>query len=148
MALLVKDLLPLDMPKVRTLSPDTTVYEAIEILARIDSGALPVVEGGKVLGILSERDYTRKVALENKQSSKILVHEIMSAPVVSVTSETSVEDCLSLMNSKQIRHLPVIERTGELVGFISVLHVISALLNGERQVVSELKEYVSQTWPF
>jgi len=67
---------------------------------------------------------------------------------VSVTSETSVEDCLSLMNSKQIRHLPVIERTGELVGFISVLHVISALLNGERQVVSELKEYVSQTWPF
>ena len=102
-----------------TISPGATVFEAIQLLAQKNVGALPVVEGDKVIGIFSERDYTRKVALEGKTSHKTLVREIISTSVISVTPHHTIEDCMRLMTEKHIRHLPILEG-GKMVGFVSI----------------------------
>src|SRR5262245_39999414 len=105
--------------KVWSISPDKTVFEAIQLLADKNIGALPVIENGKVIGIFSERDYTRKIALAGKSSKETRVREIITSDVISVTPLTTVEEAMRLMTEHRVRHLPVCE--GEnLVGLVSI----------------------------
>lgn len=143
----VADILKLCTKPLVTVSPEDSVLEAIQLLARHDYGALMVVDKGDIVGIFSERDYTRKVALLSRKSSDTKVKEIMSTQVCTVPPHFSAEDCLSLMNESQIRHLPVMEN-GSLLGFISILDVANALVKEKGKTIDQLKTYVSETWPF
>src|ERR1035437_6894429 len=103
----VRDILNAKDSKVQSISPKATVYEALEKMSEKEIGALVVMENKKVVGIISERDYARKIILQKKTSKKTLVKEIMSSDLFSVTTDTSVEDAMVLMTGKHVRHLPV-----------------------------------------
>jgi len=106
----VRDILNAKDGKIQTISPKATVYEALEKMSEKDIGALVVMENKKVVGIISERDYARKIILHGKTSKQTLVKEVMSAHLFSVTPDTSVEDAMVLMTGKHVRHLPVFEK--------------------------------------
>jgi CBS domain-containing protein len=128
--------------KVWTISPGATVFEAIQLLAQKNIGALPVVEGDKVVGIFSERDYTRKVALAGKTSQKTLVREIISTDVTSATPQHTIEDCMRLMTDKRIRHLPVLE-DGKLVGLISIGDMVNWIISAQSATIDQMESYLS-----
>jgi CBS domain-containing protein len=115
----VKELLDKIGHDVYSVSPDTTVFEALKLMAEKDIGAILVLEGKKIVGIMSERDYARKVILQGKASKETSVREIMSSGVVHTNPEVNVEKCLSLMMKHKFRHLPVMEQDS-LVGILSI----------------------------
>jgi CBS domain-containing protein len=125
-----------------TISPQATVFEAIQLLARKNIGALPVVEGGRLIGIFSERDYTRKVALEGKTSQATRVHEIISTNVATISPEDSVEDAMRLMTERKVRHLPVME-DGRLIGFVSIGDMVNCIISAQSAAIDQLEAYVS-----
>lgn len=127
---------------VQTIAPETSVLAALRTMAELNIGALVVVEGGAVRGLLSERDYARKVILHGKASADTSVADIMSADVVSVTPEESVEDCMGKMTEKRVRHLPVLEG-GELVGIISIGDVVAAIIEHQKHAIEELEGYIT-----
>ncbi|MDR3402160.1 MAG: CBS domain-containing protein [Chthoniobacter sp.] len=124
-----------------SIGPDATVYEAIELMAAKNIGAVPVVERGKLLGMLSERDYTRKVILKGKSSKKTLVHEIMSARLVTVGLDDSVGECMRLMTEKRVRHLPVME-DGDFVGILSIGDVVRWMISAQTAAIDQLTKYI------
>ncbi|WP_111859685.1 CBS domain-containing protein [Acinetobacter sp. CFCC 10889] len=125
-----------------TISPEHTVLQAITIMANKGIGALVVTQDNKVVGILSERDYTRKIALMQRTSDHTTVAEIMTPKVISVTPNHTVEQCLSLMTDGHLRHLPVLEE-GVLVGFISIGDLVKATMEDQRKLIEQLKQYIS-----
>ena len=125
-----------------TISPNATVFEAIQLLAQKNIGALPVVEGDKVIGMFSERDYTRKVALAGKTSQKTLVREIITTDVVSATPHHTIEDCMRLMTEKRIRHLPILEG-GKMVGLISIGDLVNWIISAQNATISQMESYLS-----
>lgn len=127
---------------VYTISPDATVLEAITLMADKGIGALVVVENDAVAGILSERDYMRKITLMERSSDNTLVSEIMTAKVFTVDKSFSVEDCLQLMTDRHLRHLPVVEN-GKLQGLISIGDLVKAAMEDQRQLIEQLKQYIS-----
>lgn len=129
-------------PDVYTIGPEATVFEALSLMAAKNVGALPVVAGGAVVGMFSERDYARKVILVGKSSRKTLVHEIMTPKVVWVTPERSTGECMALMTEKRIRHLPVIE-DGALVGVISIGDVVRDVVDEQRFTIHQLENYIT-----
>jgi CBS domain-containing protein len=129
-------------PQVWTISPDKTVFEAIEMLADKNIGALPVIENGKVVGIFSERDYTRKVALAGKSSKGTRVREITSTDVISVGPDSSVEECMRLMTEHRIRHLPVCQ-DGKLVGFISIGDLVNWTISTQSAALDQMENYLA-----
>ena len=129
-------------PSVWKISPQATVFEAIELLARKNIGALPVVEEGRLVGIFSERDYTRKVALEGKTSHSTKVSDILTANVATVTPQDSVEDAMRLMTEKHIRHLPVMEN-GKMVGLVSIGDMVNWIISAQTAAIDQLEAYVS-----
>src|SRR5277367_3711104 len=128
--------------KVWTIAPGVTVFEAIRLLSQKNIGALPVVEGDKLIGIFSERDYTRKVALAGKTSQKTLVREIISTDVISATPQHTVEDCLRLMTDKRIRHLPILE-DGKLTGLISIGDLVNWIISAQSAAIDQMESYLS-----
>lgn len=130
-----------------TLKPDSSVSEALQLLSQRNVGAILVKDKNKLVGIFSERDYTRKVALLNRDIHRTKVNEVMSREVVCVTPEHNAEECLKLMSDKNIRHLPVIEQD-QVVGFLSVLDVVNSLVKEQSKIISQYQKYVSETWPF
>lgn len=128
--------------KVWTISPEATVFEAIQTLARHNIGALPVVEGDKVVGIFSERDYTRKVALAGKTSQKTLVREIISTEVTSASPHSTVEECMKLMTDKRIRHLPILE-DGKMVGFVSIGDMVNWVISAQKATIDQMESYLA-----
>jgi CBS domain-containing protein len=118
------------------------VRTAIERMAERHIGALPVLENGRLAGIVSERDYARKVVLLGRNSLETSVRTIMSAPVVSVGYEQSVNDCMQLMTDKRIRHLPVVDG-GELVGVISIGDCVKAVIDEQRHEIEDLRRYIA-----
>ena len=128
--------------KVWTIAPDATVFEAIRVLAQKNIGALPVVEGDKLIGMFSERDYTRKVALEGKTSHKTLVREIISTDVISATPQHTIEDCMRLMTEKHIRHLPVLE-DGKMVGMVSIGDMVNWIISAQNATIDQMESYLS-----
>jgi len=125
-----------------SICPDATVFEAIGILAAKNIGALPVMENGELIGVFSERDYTRKVALEGKSSRNLKVREILSTPVFSVTSQQTIDDGLRLMADKRIRHLPVMENN-ELIGIISIGDLVNWIISAQTSAISQMEAYIA-----
>ena len=125
-----------------TIGPDATVYEALQLLAEKNVGALVVVEGDKVCGIMSERDYARKIILVDRDSRSTLVREIMTAEVRTVTRNETVSECMSAMTEHHIRHLPVVEDE-RLVGLISVGDVVKSVMAEQAFLIQQLEQYIT-----
>jgi CBS domain-containing protein len=125
-----------------SVPPSATVFEAIKLMAAQNIGALPVLEEGRLVGIFTERDYTRKVALHGKSSKDTQVREIIAAEVVSVTPEHSVADCMRLMTEHRVRHLPVLQNT-ELVGIISIGDLVNWTISTQEATIAQMEQYIS-----
>jgi CBS domain-containing protein/formate hydrogenlyase subunit 6/NADH:ubiquinone oxidoreductase subunit I len=124
-----------------SVTPETTVFEALKLMAEKKIGAVPVMSGGVVTGILSERDYARKVALKGKSSPDIPVGEIMSAPVYCVHPSSTPEECMVLMTEKHVRHLPVVDGK-RLVGIVSIGDVVKYLIAHQQTTIEKLQNYI------
>ncbi len=124
------------------ISPEASVYEALQLMANKEIGAVLVIKNEIIVGILSERDYARKVILKGKHSKEIMVEEIMSTKVIYVNTTLSVEECMALMINKRIRHLPVIEN-GRLVGIISIGDVVKAVIEDKEFLIDQLVHYIT-----
>ena len=125
-----------------SIAPDATVYDAVALMAEKNIGALVVVENGDLVGIISERDYTRKVMLRGKRSRETLVREIMSTQLTTVDPKQSVDDCLRFMTEKRIRHLPVV-KDGEICGVISIGDLVKHVISAQSATLDQLERYIS-----
>lgn len=128
--------------EISTITPDATVLEAITLMASKGIGAVVVTHESKVVGILSERDYTRKIALMQRTSDHTTVAEIMTGQVLSVSRSNTVDECLGLMTERHIRHLPVIEND-QLVGLVSIGDLVKATMEDQRQLIDQLQQYIA-----
>jgi CBS domain-containing protein len=137
----VKQLLDAKGHEVWTIGPDASVYEALTLMADKDVGALLVLEAGKLVGIISERDYARKVILKGKFSKDTLVSEIMSTRLVYVRPEQTVQECMALMTDRHIRHLPVLAGD-ELVGLVSIGDLVKAIISEQQFLIQNLQDYI------
>lgn len=124
------------------VSPTVTVFEALQLLAEYGIGALVVMDQGKLVGVVSERDYTRKVALEGKNSKTTTVAEIMTREVVTVAPKTGTTTCMALMSQKKIRHLPVMDGP-KVLGMISIRDIMDDIIADHEQTISQLTQYIS-----
>ena len=125
-----------------SIHPDASVFDALNLMADKNIGALLVIENGKLAGMFSERDYARKVILHGKTSRETKVREIMSSRVFHVEYNQSIEDCMALMTEKHIRHLPVLEE-GAIVGVISIGDVVKEIIAEQEFVINQLENYIS-----
>ena len=125
-----------------TIEADDPVRAAIQLMAQHHVGALPVMRGPELLGIISERDYARKVVLLGRNSAETPVWQIMSSPVVTVVPDDTVTRCMRLMTSHRIRHLPVLD-DGTLAGIVSIGDCVRAVIEAQKQEIDELKRYIS-----
>ncbi|MGJ7581349.1 CBS domain-containing protein [Variovorax sp. RHLX14] len=122
-------------------APDTTVFDALQTLARHEVGALVVMQGDALVGVFSERDYTRKVALQGKSSKDVRVSEIMTANVFTVTPQTPTHECMALMSQKRIRHLPVVEGA-TVIGMLSIRDLMDDIIADHEQTIEQLRTYI------
>ncbi len=123
-------------------TPGSTVFEAITIMADKRIGAMPVIDGDRLVGMFSERDYLQKVVLKDRSSRETRVSEIMNAPVITITPDTVLSDCMVLMTDKHIRHLPVVEE-GRVTAMISIGDVLKCIINEKDFVIEQLEIYIS-----
>jgi CBS domain-containing protein len=138
----VTDLLKSKPPRAMvTVKPGDTVLEAIKVLAREDIGAAAVIADDKLVGIFSERDYTRKVILLGRHSETTRVEEIMTANVICVSPRTKTRDCMALMSEKNIRHLPVVDE-GKVVGMVSIRDIVTDIIADQDFTISQLEQYI------
>jgi CBS domain-containing protein len=131
---------------VYSVGPDLTVYEALEKLEENNVGALLVMDGPQLVGLLSERDYVRKVVLKGRSSKNLLVSEIMSTPVVTVELSNTVDDCMHCMTNKRCRHLPVLNN-GTVVGVVSIGDLVNWIINAQDVAIHQLEDYISGRYP-
>lgn len=137
----VSQLLQVKGGSVLSVAPGTSVFDALKLMAEKNVGALLVMEDGRLCGIMSERDYARKVILLGKSSYELAVRDIMSDKVVTVTPGQSVDDCMALMNSRRIRHLPVMD--GErIIGVLSIGDLVKAVIESQEQTIRQLESYI------
>lgn len=140
----VKELLEGKGHEVFSVKPEATVYEALELMAEKNVGAVMVIgETGEIAGILSERDYARKIIILGRASRTTMVREIMTSPVLYVLPETQIGECMALMTAKRVRHLPVLQE-GKLVGLVSIGDVVKAVISEQEALISQQGELIDQ----
>jgi CBS domain-containing protein len=127
--------------EVFTVSPDSSVLDAMKIMGEKSAGTVLVMEEGKIAGIMSERDFTRKVVIQQRFNEDLTVRDIMSSNVTTVTPDTSVEECMGIMTDKKIRHLPVVNED-RLVGIISIGDVVRFLLSQKEMIIKHYEKYI------
>lgn len=142
----VREILQNKSGELWTTTPNNTVYEAIGLMGEKNIGAVIVVDHGEVVGVLSERDYSRKVVLQGRTSRDTLVGEILSRPVITVRRKDSIEKCMQLMTANRIRHLPVVE-DGKLVGLISIGDLVNWVMHSQRHTILQLQGYIAGDYP-
>jgi CBS domain-containing protein len=140
--LTIRQLLARKGYEIRHIGPEASVYEALEQLAHWNVGALLVLEDGDLVGIVSERDYARKVILKGRHSRETRVREIMTRKPICVASTDSVEHCMTLMTDERTRHLPVVEN-GQVVGIVSIGDVVKTIIEDREMTIEELQQYIT-----
>ncbi len=138
----VRHLLQSKNSRVWSVSPSGTVYEALELMAAQNIGALLVLEKDKIVGIFTERDYARKVVLKGKTSKTVTVGELMTTEVLYVNPDDTIENCMAIMTDKRARHLPVMEN-GKLIGVVSIGDVVKAIISDREFMIRELERYIT-----
>ncbi|MHC0445914.1 CBS domain-containing protein [Flavobacterium sp. 3-218] len=128
---------------VYSIFSNLTVYDALKVMGEKNIGAILVIDDNNLKGILSERDYARKIVLKDKSSKETFVHEIMESNVFTVKLSNNIEDCMELMSEKRIRHLPVLE-DGVVIGIISISDVVKAIIEIQKDTINHLNSYISQ----
>ena len=139
----LKQLLEGKNRKLAAVSPDQTVLQALEIMAEVDVGALLVLDGERLAGVFSERDYARKVILQGKASRHTLVSEVMTGKVICVAPERTLEECMAIMTEKRIRHLPVIDADKNVLGILSIGDVVKEIASQQKFIINQLETYIS-----
>lgn len=137
----VSELLKLHDGTLWHVRPDDTVFTALELLARYEAGALMVMDGGRLVGVISERDYTRKIALQGRNSKETRVAEIMSAKVLTVTPATDTHTCMALMSENKFRHLPVVDGA-TVLGMISIRDILDDIISDHEATIAQLENYI------
>ncbi len=138
----VRDILKVKGDEIWRIKPDASVFEALELMAEKKVGALMVMDGERVAGIISERDYARKVILLGRSSPSTMVKEIMTSAVVYTHLEQPIEECMALMTDKRIRHLPVMEE-GKLIGVISIGDLVKSIIDDQKFIIEQLERYIT-----
>lgn len=138
----IREILSYKGPATWTISPEATVFDAIQLMADKNIGALLVTQGGKLAGVISERDYTRKVALKGRRSKDTPVRDILSGQVIHVTPEHTVDECLRLMTEHRVRHLPVLD--GEkIAGVVSIGDLVNWVISAQSSTIDQLQTYIT-----
>jgi CBS domain-containing protein len=137
----LKQLLSAKGREVYSIAPNAKVIEALQLMAQKDIGALVVMDGGRIIGMMSERDYARKVILHGKSSQDVIVRDIMTADVITVDPSKTVEECMALVTERRIRHLPVCEE-GRLIGLVSIGDLVKDVIADQEQTIRQLESYI------
>jgi CBS domain-containing protein len=132
--------------RIWSMGPEETVYDAIALMADKGIGALLVVSGGQLVGVISERDYARKIILHGRSSKDTLIGEIMTVSPITVTPEYTVDECMRIMTQHRIRHLPVLDE-GALVGVISIGDLVNAIIAAQAHTIDQLHTYITGRYP-
>ena len=138
----VRNILESKGRNVFSVEPSTVVYKAIETMAEKNIGGLLITEHGKLVGIFTERDYARKLILKGKSSNTTTIGELMTKNPFTVTLDSSIEECMELMSSRRIRHLPVLDN-GELIGVISIGDVVRFIIEEQKSIIEHLEHYIA-----
>ena len=138
---MVRQILEEKGSEVITIEPGASVYSAIEIMAENGIGALMVMEGNRPVGLISERDYARKVILKGRSSRDTEIREVMTTPVFCVRPDQTVEECMALMTDKRVRHLPVIE-DDRIVGIVSIGDLVKSIISDQKFIIEQLEHYI------
>src|SRR5262245_7740099 len=142
----IRDVLKRKGQQVWSITPDSTVYRAIEMMADKHVGALLVIVDEKLVGIVSERDYARKVVLRGRSSRQTRVEEIMTSPVISVEPQNVVDECMRIITENRIRHLPVIENE-KVIGVVSIGDLVNWIISAQHQTIQQLQDYITGKYP-
>jgi len=129
--------------KIWSINPDATVYEAIELLAEKDIGAVLVMDDDKLIGILSERDYARRLILKGRMSQATEVRLIMTSDVITLKPDNTLEECMALMTQKHVRHIPILE-DDKVIGVISIGDAVNATIANQEFLIEQLEKYIQQ----
>jgi CBS domain-containing protein len=138
----VRDILEHKGRNVWSIGPEASVFDALKLMAEKDIGALVVLDGGNLVGIISERDYARKIVLLGRASPTTQVKEIMTTDVVCVDPERNVDECMALVTEKRVRHLPVLEN-GKLIGLISIGDLVKSIITEQQFIIEQLERYIT-----